>query len=63
MKRSDGFSRIRPSVAVAALFFAGAALPARAVQRDGLTTAYLVGLRLEAIGAAAIGMVLFAGTP
>jgi multidrug transporter EmrE-like cation transporter len=59
MKLSDGFSRIGPSVAVAVLFVAGAALLARAVQLDGLTMAYLVGLGLEAIGAAAIGTVLF----
>lgn len=59
MKVSDGFARLWPSLAVAALFVAGAALLARAVRTDQLATVYLIGLGLEAMITVALGMVVF----
>jgi small multidrug resistance pump len=59
MKLSDGFSRLVPSVAVAVIFVPGAAMLARAVQADQLATTYLVGLGVEAILSAGLGLLLF----
>ena len=59
MKASHGFSRLGPSLAVAVLVVAGAALLARAVQADQLTTTYIVGLGVESILSAILGLVLF----
>ena len=59
MKVCDGFARLWPSLAVAALFVAGAALLAHAVQTDQLATVYLIGLGLEAMITVALGMVVF----
>jgi multidrug transporter EmrE-like cation transporter len=59
MKLSDGFARLWPSVAVAALFVGGAVLLARAIQTDQLATIYVVGLGLEAIITVGLGVAVF----
>jgi small multidrug resistance pump len=59
MKLSHDFSRLWPSLAVAVVFVAGAALLARAIQTDQLATVYVVGLGIEAIITVALGMLLF----
>ena len=59
MKASDGFTAALPSVGVVVLFGVGAALLARAVHRDGLTTSWVVGLGLEAAITTLLGMWLY----
>ena len=59
MKPSHGFSRLWPSLAVAALFLTGAVLLARAVQTNQLSTTYLIGLGIEATITIALGLLLF----
>lgn len=56
MKWSDGFSRIVPSAAVGMLFLLGAAAMARAVTADGLSTAFVMGLGIEAVVSVALGV-------
>ncbi len=58
MKWSHGFSRVLPSVAIAALFLLGAAAMARAVTTDGLSTAFVMGLGIEAVLSVALGVTL-----
>jgi multidrug transporter EmrE-like cation transporter len=59
MKISDGFSRPWPSLGVAALFLVGAVVMSRAIRADGLTTAWLLGLGVEAVLSIGVGMLLF----
>ncbi|MBA3289810.1 MAG: QacE family quaternary ammonium compound efflux SMR transporter [Acidimicrobiia bacterium] len=59
MKSADGFTRLWPSVAVVVLFIVGAVLLAQAVRVQGLSTAYAVGLGLEAVVSVALGRWLF----
>ena len=59
MKPSHGFSRLWPSLAVAALFLTRAVLLARAVQTNQLATTYLIGLGIEAANTIALGLILF----
>ena len=59
MKPSHGFSRLWPSLAVAALFVIGAVLLARAVHTNQLATTYLIGLGIEAIITVALGLLLY----
>jgi small multidrug resistance pump len=58
MHTSAGFTRLWPSVLVAACFVVGAAFVARAVQVGGLSTTYVVGLGVEAIISVAIGLII-----
>jgi small multidrug resistance pump len=59
MKGSDGFARLWPSVAALACFLVGAALLTMAVRSDGLSTAYTLGLGMEALVSIALGRYLF----
>jgi small multidrug resistance pump len=59
MKPSHGFTRPWPSLAVALLFVAGAALLARAIRSDQLATTYAVGLGLEAMLTVGVGLLVF----
>ena len=58
MRLSDGFTKFWPSVIIAACFVIGAGLLARAVDRGGLSTTYVVGLGIEAVISVAIGLAL-----
>jgi len=55
MKSSNGFNRLAPSIMVGALFVVGAALMAKAVTHDRLSTAFVMGLGVEAIVSVGIG--------
>ena len=46
---SDGFTKFWPSVIIAACFVTGAGFLAKAVNRGGLSTTYVVGLGIEAL--------------
>jgi multidrug transporter EmrE-like cation transporter len=59
MKAADGFTRPWPTVAVVALFVLGAFLLTCAVQKSGLSTAYTIGLAVEAIVSIILGVRLF----
>jgi len=58
MKASDGFNRFAPSVLVGALFVVGSALMARAVTDDQLSTAFVMGLGVEAVVSVGLGAAL-----
>ena len=58
MKLSDGFSRPWPSAAVAVLFLA-AVLLGFAIGSEGLSTAYTIGLGIEAVASIALGRWMF----
>ncbi len=55
---SDGFTKFWPSVIIAACFVVGAGFLARAVDRGGLSTTYVIGLGIEALISVAIGLAL-----
>jgi small multidrug resistance pump len=59
MTWSDGFRRLWPSLGVVVLFVLGAFLLAQVVRTTGLSTAYALGLGLEAIVSVGIGMYVF----
>jgi multidrug transporter EmrE-like cation transporter len=59
MKVSDGFSRPWPSAAAALLFLAGAVLLGFAIGSQGLSTAYTVGLGIEAVVSIGLGCWVF----
>jgi multidrug transporter EmrE-like cation transporter len=59
MKLSDGFSRPWPSAAVAVLFLVGAVLLGMAIGSEGLSTAYTIGLGIEAAVSIALGRWMF----
>jgi len=56
MRMSDGFTRLWPSLIVATCFVVGAGFLAKAVNRGGLSTTYVVGLGLEALISVGIGL-------
>ena len=58
MGTSAGFTRLWPSVLVAACFVVGAGFLARAVNRGGLSTTYVLGLGVEALISVAIGLAI-----
>ena len=58
MRLSEGFTRLWPSVIVATCFVVGAAFLAKAVNRGGLSTTYVIGLGLEALISVGIGLAL-----
>lgn len=58
MRLSDGFTRLWPSVIVATCFVIGAGFLARAVDRGGLSTTYVVGLGFEALISVGIGLLI-----
>jgi multidrug transporter EmrE-like cation transporter len=58
MGLSDGFTRFWPSVLIAACFVIGAGFLARAVNRGGLSTTYVVALGVEAVISVGIGLAL-----
>ncbi len=58
MRQSDGFTKFWPSVLIAASFVVGSAFLARAVNRGGLSTTYVVGLGIEAVISVGIGIAL-----
>ena len=59
MGDSAGFTRLWPSMIVAACFVIGSGFLARAVHRGGLSTTYVIGLGFEAVITVAIGLALF----
>ncbi len=59
MKISVGFTRVWPTIVVTVLFLVGAYLLSRAVLTGGLSSAYTVGLGVEAVISVAIGLYLF----
>jgi multidrug transporter EmrE-like cation transporter len=56
MKPSAGFTRVLPSAAVVTCFVIGAVFLTKAVHRGNLSTTYVVGLGLEALVTAALGL-------
>ena len=58
MGHSAGFTRLWPSVIVAACFVVGSGFLAKAVYRGGLSTTYVVGLGVEALISVAIGLAI-----
>jgi multidrug transporter EmrE-like cation transporter len=58
MRESDGFTKFWPSVLIAACFVTGAVFLARAVNRGGLSTTFVVGLGIEAVISVGIGLAL-----
>jgi multidrug transporter EmrE-like cation transporter len=58
MRQSDGFTKFWPSVVIAACFVVGAGFLARAVNRGGLSTTFVIGLGIEAVISVGIGLVL-----
>jgi multidrug transporter EmrE-like cation transporter len=56
MRESDGFTRLWPSVLIAACFVIGAGFLAKAVNRGGLSTTYVIGLGIEALISVGIGL-------
>jgi len=58
MKASNGFNRLLPSLLVGVLFVVGAALMAKAVTHDRLSTAFVMGLGVEAVVSVGIGATL-----
>jgi multidrug transporter EmrE-like cation transporter len=59
MKLSDGFARPWPSAAVAVFFLAGAVLLGFAIGSEGLSTAYTIGLGIEAVVSIGLGCWIF----
>ncbi len=59
MKISDGFSAPLASAGVIVMFVVGAVLLTLAVKRQGLSSAYVLGLGAEALIATAIGRYLY----
>lgn len=55
---SDGFTRFWPSAAIAVCFVVGAVFLARAVNRGGLSTTFVVGLGIEAVLSVGIGLAI-----
>jgi multidrug transporter EmrE-like cation transporter len=58
MGHSAGFTRLWPSVIVAACFVIGSGFLARAVRRGGLSTTYVIALGVEAVITVGIGLAL-----
>ncbi|HEY7627376.1 MAG TPA: SMR family transporter [Ilumatobacteraceae bacterium] len=58
MGNSAGFTRLWPSVLVAACFVIGAGFLARAVHEGGLSTTYVLALGVEAIASVTIGLAI-----
>ena len=56
MKPASGFTRVLPSVAVLACFLVGTVFLTLAVQRGNLSSTYMMGLGLEAVVTAGIGL-------
>jgi multidrug transporter EmrE-like cation transporter len=55
---SDGFTKFWPSVVIAACFVVGAGFLAKAVNRGGLSTTFVIGLGIEAVLSVGIGLAL-----
>ena len=55
---SDGFTKFWPSVVIAACFVVGAGFLAKAVNRGGLSTTFVIGLGIEAVLTVGIGLAL-----
>jgi multidrug transporter EmrE-like cation transporter len=55
---SNGFTRFWPSVIIAACFVIGAGFLAKAVNRGGLSTTYVIALGCEAVISVGIGLAL-----
>ena len=58
MKSTAGFTKVWPSLLLAACFVVGAAFLARAVMSAPVSTAVTVGLGIEAVAALAIGLLV-----
>ena len=56
---SDGFTKFWPSVMIVACFVTGAGFLAKAVNRGGLSTTYVMGLGIEALISVGIGLALY----
>jgi len=60
MKYSQGLTRLLPSVALVAVFGAGALVQAWAMKREALGPSYVIVLGLEALLAVIAGSIIFA---
>jgi small multidrug resistance pump len=56
MRPSEGFTRLWPSLIVAMCFVVGAGFLAKAVNRGGLSTTFVIGLGFEALISVGIGL-------
>ena len=56
MKPSNGFTRLLPSAAVLGCFLIGSIFLTLAVERGNLSSTYVLGLGLEALVAAGVGV-------
>lgn len=63
MKAAEGFTRPLPSLGVVASFVIGSFLLSRAVQAEGLTVPYIVGLGIESVATAVFGVWLLGERP
>lgn len=59
MKSSVGFERLGPSIGALICFMIGAALLTMAVRAEGLSSAYTIGLGVEAVISVGIGRWLY----
>lgn len=59
MKTSDGFGRLAPGVAALGCFLAGAVLLTMAIRAEGLSSAYTLGLGMEAVITIGLGRFVF----
>lgn len=56
MKASRGFTHVGPSAVVAVTFMLGSVFLCRAVSGQMLSTTFILGLGIEALGATAVGV-------
>jgi small multidrug resistance pump len=59
MKSSSGFERMLPGIVALLCFLVGAALLTMAVRAEGLSTAYTIGLGIEAVLSVFMGRWLY----
>lgn len=59
MKSSEGFARVVPGLVALVCFVVGAALLTMAVRAEGLSSAYTIGLGLEAVISVGMGRWLY----
>jgi multidrug transporter EmrE-like cation transporter len=59
MKTSEGFARLVPGLVALACFLVGAVLLTMAVRAEGLSTAYTIGLGVEAVVSVGLGRYLY----
>ncbi len=63
MSFAEGFTRLAPSLGVVVSFVLGSFLLSKAVQAEGLTIPYILGLGIESVATAAFGVWLLGERP